>query len=101
MVPAFLRQRDSPVPASTLPATQTPEAAGRTASASSSPLTPPAATASGGLCFASWNIRLLRNKYVAVADTMLSNDLDLLVITEFWLCVVRRRPATPSSTARG
>src|SRR5678816_4022152 len=48
-------------------------------SSSSSP-----SSASNGFRLATWNIRSLRNKYVAVEDTIQSCNLDLLVITETW-----------------
>jgi exonuclease III len=37
-----------------------------------------------GLRLATWNVHSLGNKYVAVADTILSEGLDLLLVTESW-----------------
>ena len=37
-----------------------------------------------GVRVATWNIHSLNKKYLAVADTILANDIDLLVVTESW-----------------
>ena len=53
----------------------------------SQPTTPPTSPSiptPSGVRLATWNIRSLRSKYLAVADTIQSNNIDLLVITESW-----------------
>ena len=37
-----------------------------------------------GLRIATWNVQSIRRKYLAVADSLLSLDLDLLILTESW-----------------
>src|SRR6218665_3113811 len=44
----------------------------------------PSVPSSPGIRLATWNIHSLRNKYHAVADTVLADSIDLLVITESW-----------------
>src|SRR6218665_784743 len=39
---------------------------------------------SNGLCFATWNVHSLRNKYVTVSDTIISCGIDVFVATESW-----------------
>src|SRR6218665_987822 len=66
---------------------------------------PAAASPINGLRLATWNIHSLRHKYIAVADTILSEGLDLLMVTESWLRLMwrfvdLRRLATPMWTAQ-
>src|SRR6218665_1995472 len=44
----------------------------------------PSVPSSPGIRLATWNIHSLRNKYHAVADTVLADSIDLLVVTESW-----------------
>src|SRR6218665_1605729 len=44
----------------------------------------PSVPSSPGIRLAKWNIHSLRNKYHAVADTVLADSIDLLVVTESW-----------------
>jgi len=67
--------------------------------ASTLPSVPAAASPINGLRLVTWNIHSLRHKYIAVADTILSEGLDLLMVTESWHSsstdVVVRRSAPP------
>src|SRR6218665_1594322 len=47
-------------------------------------LSTPPCSALSEIRLATWNIHSIKNKYVAVADTIISKSLDLLVITESW-----------------
>src|SRR5688572_30600389 len=59
----------------------------------------PLPTARNGVRLATWNVHSLGNKFVSIADTILSNDLDLLLVTESWhrssLDVAVRRSSPP------
>src|SRR6218665_980803 len=52
--------------------------------ASTLPSVPAAASPINGLRLATWNIHSLRHKDIAVADMILSEGLDLLMVTESW-----------------
>src|SRR6218665_981984 len=53
-------------------------------SSSPRPSIPSSPSPVGGIRFATWNIHSLGNKHVAVADTVVASNLDILVITESW-----------------
>src|SRR6218665_3713482 len=53
-------------------------------SSSPRPPIPSSPSPVGGIRFATWNIHSLGNKYLAVADTVIASNLDILVITESW-----------------
>src|SRR6218665_4228596 len=60
-----------------------------TATAPSTKPTPPptplySSQSSNGLCFATWNVHSLHNKYVSVSNTIISCGIDVFVATESW-----------------
>src|SRR6218665_2927871 len=72
-------------------------------SSSPRPPIPSSPSRVGGIRFATWNIHSLGNMHVAVDDTVVASNLDILVITESWhrqstdVALRRSVPSTYSS----
>ena len=112
--PAFARWAPAPEPVPLV----TPEGPVQPTSPLSPPPSPPPPPPPAGFRLATWNVFSLRKKYVAVADTVLAQGLDMLIITESFHqsssdVAVRRstpdgytavdcpRPAAAEGTGRG
>src|SRR6218665_2753963 len=70
--------------ASCPPPSAPPSSPSAPSSSPSEPPSPPSTSDSSNIRLATWNIYSLRNKYLAVADTVLESSIDILVLTESW-----------------
>src|SRR6218665_982364 len=83
--PAFSRKLDHLVPVSDSDETDRKSLSSSSASSTQLPsLSSLPCSALSEIRLATWNIHSINKKYVAVADTIISESLDLLVITESW-----------------